>query len=107
MIVKFLIHESRVDADGEPMDCGYPPLSVKQYPDDKLLDVCRLAVREYGIAARHKSCSDPWFVSVYHVEDREFFEQGIRKYYTLHFPGLLPHQLARVDKILVRLWEGA
>ena len=65
---------------------------------DTVKDTVRYAVRELGIGKRCHG--EPWFVSSFHREDRDYFEKGIEKYYTLHFPRLSPRALLRVDQMI-------
>lgn len=69
-------------------------------------DAVRLAYSHYGICARHRGNTDPWFCSGYPVENREYFEHGIETYYSLHFPGLSPRALLRVDQMLAIAAHG-
>lgn len=63
-------------------------------------DTVLKAVRSYNVVPLSFAEVCNWFGSSYHVEDREYFEHGIERYYTLHFPLLTGRALERVNQML-------
>lgn len=68
-------------------------------------DIIRDAVNTYGIRSLPVRVVCNWFASTSPQQDRDFFEKGIEKYYTLHFPLLSPRALRRVNQMFQILWK--
>ena len=59
-----------------------------------------------GIRPRDVRQDDPWFCSTEPPHDRDYYKEGIERFYSLHFPGLSPRALQRVDQMLaIRWWQ--
>ena len=97
MQTAFIVNETRIAP--EEREAGYGGVTnLHTSGVDSVKETVIYAVRTLGIEPR--SHTEPWFASSYHQEDRDYFEEGMEKYYCLHFPQLSPRALLRVDQML-------
>lgn len=85
---------------GEYHDC-----CLEESGTSSVKDTIMRAVHAYGVVALGSGIVCNWFASVSPTEDREFFESGVEKYYTLHFPLLTGRALLRVNQMLAIAWK--
>lgn len=94
MQIEYIIYVRRVDGDNETHE-------VLDSGTDELRAIVRRAIRDLGVVSSGPGSypANSW-QSDYHDEDREYFERGILKYYTLLLPSLSTHNCARINRLI-------
>lgn len=108
MQISYTIYEQRVTPDFE-RDAGEEdaPPEVVDSGRCGVLELLRTAVDRYGITPRAENDGTLWYCSETPPKDREFFEKGVEKYYSLHIHSLLPRHFRRINRMLKMLWKEA
>ena len=95
----FYKHTLRPDYEGDDVESEEIDSGV-----DSLRDIMTTAARKYGIRAHEAGICMGWWGSDEPEQDREYFEKGIEKRYTLHIVILSTANQTRANNVLRSLW---
>lgn len=107
MGVAYSIYEERVTPESAEYGEAEGPPELVDSGVCRLVDIVRGAVSKYNIAPRASGDGTLWFCSDDPPADREYFEQGVEKYYALHIHNLTARSMSRINAMLRKVWKGA
>lgn len=103
MKIPYIIYRAAYTEDSlEAGDAAYTETADEGFCT--LQELARTA-RDHGIVPRRKGDDTSWWESVDPEFDREYLEQGIQKYYTLHVPGLSELRRERFNSVFKKVYQ--
>lgn len=107
MRIRYRVLETRFEYVGdelEEVDPNNYDTVVEEGEFDSLASLLRKCSQEYSITP-NGAFEPTAFESSFPIEDRDYFEKGIHKYYSLHFLDLSKRNLHRANNVLRRLYR--
>lgn len=107
MRIRYQVLETRFEYVGDELEEVNPddyPEVVEEGEFDSLVALLRKGAQEYGVCP-NGAFEPTAFESSFPIEDRDYFEKGIHKYYSLYFPDLSNRNRHRANNILRRLYR--